>query len=378
MDDRKKRIGELEKSKRENAALLDVLLARLGEALLSRIPDTQDYAPEELAVYRRLQNDIAASQSSIQEVEEQVRKFKELEENIEAKEREDTGYSRELIALYGGLGKLVLDASADGGHFGNFCAPYRDQGEALLTKLNSLEDRLAELESREGGNVFTWIGKNTQGLVLRTFLTRTQENLEKLRRTIGERYSSRDCGKDILSNEAGISEDAEIEEFCAEIGRKRSESQALSRELADLREEKRKISGSFSAEGGPNKQIQNLKNHIIRVQDDLKALYRRIGAEAASVETERRQIIDSLILAEDRDALDNVERINQAIHDDETAIGKLRASLAIDDEKAKIEKYRRMIQDKRDKIVQAEKSIVEYEKGIGDSEASIEKLQELL
>jgi len=153
----------------------------------------------------------------------------------------------------------------------------------------------------------------------------------------------------------------------------------LSQELAELKEERRTISISYNSEGGPIRQIQTLKNHITHVRDELKALYRRIGAEMAGVDgIERRQIIDSLIAPEDRDDLDNAARISQSIHDNETVMAKLQASLDIDEEKERIEKYLRLIAEKREKIAQAEKSIMEFEENIRVSEASIEKLKALL
>jgi chromosome segregation ATPase len=117
----------------------------------------------------------------------------------------------------------------------------------------------------------------------------------------------------------------------------------------------------------------------------LNALYRRIGAEAASVNgaaddttAARRQIFDDYIHAEDQETVDSAARVSAAIQRAETEIEKLRASLAIDDEKVKIEKYRKMIQDRKNKIAQAEKNIAEFEAAIQDSEASIEKLRDLL
>jgi len=384
MDDRKKQISELEQRKREQIISLDTLLTRMGETLLGRVNDSSqesDSAFGELDLFRRLKNDRADSEAAIQVVEVQIRRFRELEENIAGKEREDAAGSKELAVVYGRLGKLLLDAAVrtgvSSGGYADFCAPYRDQADALLTKVLSLEERMAGLEEKEGGNVFTWIGKNTQGLVLRSFLTRAQENLEQLRRNVGERYSRSDTVR-LPAGEAdgAISETAAIEDLCAEIEQKRAQARDLSQELAELREERRTISGSFNDEGDPLKQIQTLKNHIAHVRDDLKTLYRRIGAEAASLDgIERRQVVDSLITPEDKEILDNAARINRLIHDDETAIEKLQASLAIDEEKAKIEKYRKMIQEKKDKITQAEKSIMEYEESIRVSEAAIEKLQ---
>jgi chromosome segregation ATPase len=215
---------------------------------------------------------------------------------------------------------------------------------------------------------------------LRTFLTKAQENLEQLRRNVGKRYSRREnIGLPGVETDNSSSESAGIVNFCAEIERKRAEARVLAQELAELKEERRNISGSMNAEGGPLKQIQTLKKQIANARDELKTLYRRIGAEAASVGgAERRQIIDSLIVPDDKETLDGAARISQMIHDDETAIEKLQASLAIDEEKEQIEKYRKMILEKRDKIAQAEKSIIKFEESIRVSEANIAKLENLL
>jgi ribonucleotide reductase alpha subunit len=163
------------------------------------------------------------------------------------------------------------------------------------------------------------------------------------------------------------------------IEQKRAESRSLLLDITEIKEEKRTISGSFDTEGGPLKRIQILKNNIARMRDELKVLYRRIGTEAASINgAGRREIIDSFILSEDRETLDSAAQTSQSIQDDDAAIKRLQASLDIDDEKEKIEKYRKMIQEKRMKIAQAEKSITEFEDDIRVSESNIEKLQKLL
>ena len=389
MDDRKKQINELEQRKREQIVSLDALLIRLGEEIIVRADnfsrnDDSDF--EELDLFRRLKNDIADSEAAIQAVEDQIRRFRELEESIEAKEQEESAGSKELVVLYGRLGKQLLDAASDNaqnnGDYADFCAPYRDQAEALLTKAISLEERLAGLEGKESGNVFTWVGKGAQSLVLRSFFTKAQDNLEQLRRNVGERYSRRGNIRLIdgeTDNDNASPQAMDINNVCVEIERRWAEDRILLQDLSDLKEERRNVSGSMNVDGGPLKHIQTLKKHISNVRDELKTLYRRIGAEAGSVgDAGRRHNIVSLIVSEDQEVLDNAARIDHLIHEDEREIEKLQASLAIDDEKAKIDKYRRMIQDKRDKIAQAEKNITEFEESIRVSEASIEKLQKIL
>ena len=388
MDDRRKRISELEHRKREQIAHLDALLIRLGESLFIRMSDSISSCVEELAVYKGYQIDIENSQVSIQAAEEQIRRSKELDESIEAKEREESENTKGLTVLYSKLGKLLLEDNT--GEYADFCLPYREQNEALLTKVFSLAERLDELDKKEGGNVFTWIGKSAQGLVLRSFLTKAQENLEQLRRNVGDRYSRSDAGK---SSGGDHTDNAGITGLCCDIEQKRLLSSALSADIAELREERRMISNSFSAEGGPVRYINTIKNHIANVQNELKILYRRMGAETALIDpvsaaassilakdppSERRQIIDSLVLDQDREAMDTASRINRTIHDIEKEIEKLEASLAIDEEKAKIDKFHKMILEKREKIARAEQNIAEYEEGIRYSEACIEKLQDLL
>ena len=380
MDDRKKRIGELEHRKREQIVQLDALLIRLGEGVFGRMADSPVSGIAELAVYQGYQNDIANSQASIQAAEEQILRSRELDQSIEAAEREVNENAKDLAIAYSKLGKLLLGENSE--QYAGFCAPYRDQNEALLTKVSSLGERLDELEKKEGGNVFTWIGKGAQSLVLRSFMTKAQENLEQLRRNVGECYS-RDRR---LPDGGDMAGNAGIESLCAEIEGKRALSDALSSDIAGLKEERRKINNSFSAEGGPVKHINTIRNHIAGVQNDLKALYRRMGAECASIDVKdtargdaaRGQALASLIQPQDAELLEGASRIDKAIHDCEEEVKKLEASLAIDDERAKIDKFRKMIQEKREKITKAEQDIAEYEEGIRDSETFIEKLQSLL
>jgi hypothetical protein len=381
MDDRKKRISELEHRKREQIVQLDALLIRLGEGVFGRMADSQACGIAELAVYQGYQIDIANSQASIQDAEEQIRRSKELDQSIDAIEREESENAKELAIAYSRLGKLLFEDNS--GKYADFCASYRDQNEALLTKVLSLGERLSELDKKEGGNVFTWIGKGAQGLVLRSFMTKAQENLEQLRRNVGECYSRDYRLPDEGGNDLPV-ENTGIESLCAEIERKRARSDALLADIAALREERRQINSSFSAEGGPVKHINTIKNHIANVQNELKAMYRRMGAECASINlvagvpAERRQTLDSLLLPQDGEILDSASRIDKTIHDCEEEVKKLEASLAIDDEKAKIDKFRKMIYEKREKIAKAELDISEYEEGIRDSEVFIKKLQDLL
>ena len=377
MDERKRQIDLLEKNRQENRDSLDLLLTRFGESLFNRMADKPvEYEDADVTEYRRLQKDIADSNSAILSVEEQIRRQRELEEGIELKEQENKERAKELAAIHLRLGKALLEDATDA--YADFTAPFREQADALIAKVDSLESRIKELEQKEGSNVFVWIGKGAQGLVLRSFLSRAQENLEQLYRNAGENFTQ--CGGETETTAVVAALKAEIEKAGGYI-------KVLTEDLKELRDEKRLITAEFEARGNPLKQIQSLKNHIGQAKEKLNILHRRLGAQAASVDFEkdaaelspqRKQFIDTLIGPEDQDVLANAARLNQAIQNDETAIGKLRASLAIDGEKAKIEKCRKSIEDKKMRIVDAQKAISDLEDSILDSEKYIGELQKLL
>jgi len=356
MDERKRQIEALERSKRESRASLDSLLTRFGETLLSRITDTSvEYG--DVIEYRHLQKDIDDSNSAINVVEEQIRRQRELEEEIDVKEQENKERLKELAGMHTRLGKVLLEDNS--GVFADFAAPFRDQADALNAKIDSLQSRIDGLEQKEGSNVFTWIGKNAQGLVFRSFLVKAEENLEQLYRSAGEAFSRQ--GKEAGNPE----ENTKIEDtvltapLTSEIEDVRARLADLSEEIKKLQDEKRLITAGFDVQGNPLKQIQSLKNHIGHARTELGILYLRFGSQAVSAQ--KPEFMHALIVPEDQEVLDNATRLNRAIQDNETAIGKLRAALAIDEEKARIEKCRNSIEDKKKKIDDAQKAIADLQ-----------------
>ena len=368
MDDRKKRIDELEKAKQEGRSSLDALLENFGENLYSRTKDMQvDF--EDIIQYNVYLKDIAESNAAIGKVEEKNRRFRELEETIDSKEQEEKERLKELNGIYRRLGKALLENKA----YDDFTSLFREQADALASKSESLESRIKELENREGGNVFSWIGKSAQGLVLRSFLSKAQENQEQLYLDIGERYSSRDS----------VSEEEEIALLRGEIENARGISHTALDEISVLKDEKRMISAGFGIDGNPQKQIQNLKNHIGQVRENLRSLYRNFGAQAsgimdAEIQPERKYFIDTIVTAEDGEIIGRAVRLNQSLFDYDKAVSKLKASLSIDEENAKIEKYLKTIEDKKNRIAEFEKAIEDLEESVSDSEDHIQELKKQL
>jgi tetratricopeptide (TPR) repeat protein len=368
MDDRKKRIDELERAKQESGASLDALLENFGENLYTRTKDMQvDF--EDIILYNVYLKDIAESNSAIGKVEEKNRRFRELEETIEVKEEEEKERSKELEGIHRRLGKALLENSA----YDDFTSLFREQADALSSKLESLESRIKELENKDGGNVFSWIGKSAQGLVLRSFLSKAQESQEQLYLNIGERYSDRETSGD----------KEEVASLRGEIEKIRAVSRTAMEELMVLRDEKRMISAGFGIDGNPQKQIQNLKNHIGQIREGLRSLYKNFGAQAcgvmdAQIVPERKYFIDTIVTAEDGEIIGRAVRLSQSISDYDRAIGKLKASLAIDEENSKIEKYRRSIEEKNNRIIEFEKAIADLQDCVRESEVKIQELQKQL
>ncbi|MCL2802093.1 MAG: hypothetical protein FWD28_10080 [Treponema sp.] len=367
MDDRKKRIDDLLKISRESQTSLDTLLVNFGETLYVRTNE-QAVDFEDISQYNAFLQDIAQSNVTIGKIEEKNRRFKELEESIDKKENEEKERTKEMSLIYLRLGKALLENNA----YDDFTSFFKEQANALSSKLGSLETRIGELDNKEGGNVFSWIGKSAQGLVLKSFLSKAQESQEQLYYAIGERYSSRDS----------VCQDDEVAKILGEIDILRGISKTAQDELALLKDEKRIISASFGIEGNPQKQIISVKNHINQVKESLNAMYRKFGAQVCGIDEdiapERKYFIDTIVTAEDSEIIGRAARLNQSLADNEAAVCKLRASLAIDEEKSKIEKYKRSIEDKKDKIADMEKGIKELQESVRDSEAYIQELQKQL
>ena len=374
MDDRKKRIDNLHKNSQESRNSLDTLLENFGEKLYSRTKEMMSELEgktgfDDINQYKSYIQDITDSNASIVKIEEKNRRFKELEDTISRKENEEKERAKEMVSAFKRLGKALLENPA----YEDFTSFYKEQSDALKAKKESLEDRIAELDNKEGGNVFSWIGKSAQGLVLKSFLSKAQDSQGQLYHTIGERFSDR----------ASVCEDDEVAIIRAEIDILRNDSRVVQDEIADLKDEKRIISASFGIDGNPQKQIQSVRNHITQVNEALRALFKTFGSQASGIMDEeinpdRKYFIDTIVTAEDGEIIGRAMRLNQSIIDNDKAIIKLQASLAIDDEKLKIEKYLKSIEEKKKRIEDLQKGIVDLEESVRDSGKYIQELEKKL
>jgi len=369
MDDRKKRIDDLMKNSQESRNSLDLLLESFGEKLYTRTCDGTNADFEDIIQYKVYLQDIAESNTSIVKIEEKNHRFMELEDAIGKKENEEKERAKELSNVYRRLGKALLDNPV----YSEYTSLFKEQADALKGKLESLEARIGELDHKEGGNVFSWIGKSAQGLVLKSFLSKAQENQELLYLNIGERFGARESA----------SEDDEVAMIRAEIDILRGASKVVQNEISILKDEKRIISAGFGIDGNPQKQIQSIKNHITQVNETLSRLYRTFGAQAAGImdaeiNPDKKYFIDTIVTAEDGEVIGRAVRLNQSIFDNEKAIAKLRASLSIDEERQKIEKFKKSIEEKKKRITEYDSAIKDLEESVRDCEKYIQELEKQL
>jgi chromosome segregation ATPase len=364
MDERKRTIGELELKKKESLRSLGAMHEDFGEILFVRANGQEEILGADSAEYLRLRKEIADSEGLVQDTKADAQRLKELEEEILAKEREYTALADEIRDACTELGR---EAVGDEG-LSTPLGAYRQQIEQIVPKLDDAKARLDELEDRGGAGFFGWIGKNTQQAVYKTLAVKHQGTLKKLYAAAGEKLTS---AEDQISA-AGH----ELEDAVRSIRDLKDSAAARTLELERLREERRRLGSAFGAEGGPVRRIQNLEKHIVRIRTDLKVVYRRVGESAAAEGREER--FGGVLRPEDSRALEMMDRSKELIAGYNREIEKLKTAIAIDNEKAEIEKMERTVMEQKHRITAAEGRIGELNRQIGEARDRIEELTALL
>jgi chromosome segregation ATPase len=364
MDDRKRAIADLESKKKETLRSLEAMYEDFGAALFNRAGGQEARLGESAEEYLRLQKEIADSQGLIQLTEADTRRFKELEQEILGKEREHTALLEEIQNACTDVGR---DAAGDEA----FVTPLGElqlQIDQVIPKLEDARNKLDELEGRGGAGVFGWIGKSAQGAVYRTLAVKHQGSLKKLYTSAGERLAGPE-------NESFIAGSA-IEDAVRAVRDMKKQALAQGQELERLREERRRLGTVFGAEGGPVRRVQNLEKHIAHIRLELKLVYRRAGGEALSESRDSR--FAGVLGPEDQRVVEMAGQNKAAIAGYDREIEKLKTAIAIDGEKAGIEKMKRSIEEQRQKIGAAEGRIGDLETQIREAEARIEELSKLV
>ncbi|GHU72293.1 hypothetical protein FACS189450_09820 [Spirochaetia bacterium] len=369
MDERKKTIANLEAKKQEARQSIDLILEDFGETLFGRIRGREELSGsgEE---YLALQKEIADSGDFIALIEADTLRLKELEDEILIKEQQNTALGRDRGEACVRLGKLAFNEN----EFEGLTGAYNRQIDILISRIGDQEEKLAALEEKTGTNVFSSIGRNAQGMVLRTLLAKNQQSLEKLYEAVGEKLIQADGDSLVSENEI-----ADAIRSAVDLKEKTAASAA---ELTALRGERRKINDTFGAGGGPVKRIQGLEKHIAHVRGDLKQIYRQFGEavsfQAEALETELGKRVASILTDDDKPVLEKIALLRASAASCAWQIEKLKAAIAIDEEKALVEKMKKNIEDHKDKIKTAESAITELEGRIAGSEKHIKELESLL
>jgi septal ring factor EnvC (AmiA/AmiB activator) len=397
MDERKKTIRDLEEKKQENLRSAALLLENFGSALLARLdpegnsvsaepggpiqdsaagpepPDTREEylpSPRDIAEYHLFLKEISDSEAQIETIEADSARLKILEEDTLRKEQEYAEQTKAISGLYIRLGEQILEDS----YLADFTESYRKQLDALTMKIKSLEDRLEGITEKEDINVFSWIGKNAQGMVIRSFLGKNQNNVQRICAAAGEQFARARGSTAGTIREEDLS--PEIAETLDEIEKKTRASADIKEELIRLREERRKISESFSPERSPAKKIQRLERHIVHSREQLSGLYRRYGGRVeTSVPVEA---VSSFLMEDEAAILERVLKIRKTIREYDIRIEALTASLAIDEEREAIVKKERAIAEQRQRIAAAEAMISDFEGQITEAKDRIADLSKKL
>jgi DNA repair exonuclease SbcCD ATPase subunit len=356
MDERKTSIREYEDKKREALNSIEGMLENLGASVLPRREQDDD------SEYRRLSREIRDSEVFITAIEGDIARLTALEEEIQRKDQENDGRARDISKLFTRLGESALAENAGVDEV----KPYQDQAEALLTRIKSLEERLLQLEERGDRNVFAWIGKNTQGMVLRSFLAKNRNNLQRIYTLAGEKYSQ--------SVSAAPPPPSGIAALFTEIEAARQDSAVLGADLARLREERRRIGDAFVPDGGPAKKIQALERGIARSREELRGVFLRYGRELEASPESRAAPLDEA----DAQLLANIRRGREAVLLYDTEIEKLKASLAIDGEKAAIARMEKAVEEHEERIRSGEEAIANLKVQIEEAQARIAELTRVL
>ena len=379
MDERVRLIQSLEEKKRIDTETRNRLLEGLGENLFKRIGDDDPVSAENgsegniseepkvngvtvLAEYRRLNREISESTDIIKSLEAEIQRLKDLEGEIAVREEDYSRLDKLLEEVHLNLGMALLkDLDSEE----NEWLP-RQKEEKLLAKIEeqeSMQETLKKQNAEEGG-VFNWLGTNARLVFSGALLQKNRSALHRFYQRTGEEFLNN------RKDEAMPDETAEIAGKALEI---RKNLSSLSAELADLRNERKKIGDIFGAEGSPSRRIQGLEKHIAHVKGEIPGVCRSFGSLAA--ESEGDDFVHSLLAEEDEPVLEKEKLLKFRISEEELDIQKIKAAISIDNEHTEIERMKKAIHAQKKKITAAEEAITGLEKQISKSELHIEELK---
>jgi hypothetical protein len=361
MDERTKSIFAIEQKKTEETSRLNDRLRILGRLLLEHLDD--ESIAIERDVYNKTNSEIARLNDCLTQIARDEARISEIDESLAQARTQNSESEHRLAILYPNLGKLVLRHEA----FASFSVPYQWRTAVIQQKIDDFNRRLREMNEKDNPNVFAWIGKNAQSLVVKSFLAKTEVSLQRIYAEAGAEFIRNRPG-------SGRSESEELEAVydCAQA--LRNENGARVSRIAELEKEKRRIQDSFGRDGSASRKKADINRQIAALRRELGNLYLRLGqkAEETLSETFKEVFNDEM-----RDVLEDTAHSRELVKDYGEQIIQLQVSLEIDNERAEIERIEKLIKDQRRRIAAAEEIIGRYRKRIDEANRRIGDLMNM-
>jgi regulator of replication initiation timing len=373
MDERKLSIRELEEKRGETRENLKRLLGTWGEALLARLDaENSDRFPGELGQYRHFLETIALSRGHVRTLEENALRLRNLEKELEARGAAAAEKTGALTDLYARLGKTAL---SDDGTFA-VEASLKAQADDLATRIAARQEQIGELEEGKNANIFSWIGNNTRGALIRSRLSKNLADLDRLHASLGEQIFE---ALERLPDGPG---ELPAEDIPAQIRALRQDLAFLEESRGTLRDQRETLRDSLGIEGNTRnfnaaKKIRETEQRIAREQEQLADLCAAFGNQLCELFAGRETGKSDWLQAEDRLILERSRELLGQIAGYGAAIEKLRASLRIDEKRNAIDKMKKSILNHRQRIAASENAISGLEKQIAESNRHIDELMKL-
>lgn len=369
MDERRKTIKELELLRQETLRLSSRLLEELGESLLVRAGDSGG-SPEAggvgfgefAAEYRRLCKEVRDSGEAVKAIEADSQRLKQIGETLSFKEEGLSNDKQDQNRLYTLLGERIMDDAA----LGELTGPFKRQLDALGGKIRGLEDQIGELDAQDSSNLLVRLSKSAKARYYHSSLEKNHAGIRRIYEDLGRKFA-------LLENREAAPE-GPAAKLLADIGQIQEQIRTLEGEIAGLREEQRRISAALNVQGGPSRRIGVLEKQIDRVKKEIRALFEKCGEAAAA---DQAGEFAPLLEGEDRTLLQKIGDSREALGDLEDRIEKLKAALAIDEERGAIARMEKSLQRHRFRISEGEAAIADLEERIRKAEQHIEELQKI-
>jgi hypothetical protein len=355
MDERTKSIIAIGQKIAGETARIDGCLRELGRFLLERSQDGR--IAIERSTYDRINDETAQIDAAIRQIESGVERANEIDNKIADEERLNGEVQGQLIAIYPNLGRLVT---------GDECfSPYKTRIDSIQQKIDGLNERLTETGDKNNANVFAWLGRSAQSLVLKSLLAKTEASRERV-------YA--EAGADFIRNQLtdGQAGSSELEALCTAAGVLKKEHDERDMRIIVLKEEKREILRSFGRDGNANRKKTEIRRRMEQLNRELDDLCLRLGRKAEAPSTQL--VFQNLLDDEMEIILEDVAHRREIVKDYEDQTARLKVSLEIDAERADVEKLAKSIAMQRQRIATAEGIIARHDKRIAEANKRIADL----